>query len=107
MGDPFEEKYREMERVVDEVIRQNNPNVKSCVPKLTIFAIAAPVLVFLLLYFFQPSIVKVKDGIKMVRSTKRVFLYTLGITLVIWALMYAYSYMKGHSLGSMFCSVKA
>lgn len=62
-----------------------------------------PVLLLALLYFAQPAIVQTKEGGKMVRSNKKLFYWTLGVTLVVWALMYAYSWWSGHSV-SMICT---
>jgi len=51
-----------------------------------------PFVTFAALYFIQPGFVQKKDGTKYVRSTAKTFYWTLGISIAIWAVLFALKY---------------
>lgn len=60
--------------------------------KPLIIAIGTPIIIFLLLIIFKPSIVTKKSGNKYVRCGKKIFQWTLIFTVIIWILIYLYMY---------------
>lgn len=98
--------YRQKVAQLEQSIAQTSQTVKSkerCIPYMIIAGAIFPVLLGLILYFAQPAIVQTKEGGKMVRSTKKLFYWTIGITLLVWCLMYGYSWWSGHSV-TMVCT---
>jgi hypothetical protein len=105
MSSNFENKIKELQRQIDAV--SGGPTTSTpgtCFPTLTVIAVAIPIAVFLGLYFINPKLVQVKDGIKQVRSNTKVFLWTVVFTLILWAALYTYSYIRGHN-GSSICNI--
>lgn len=82
-----------LDRIEKEIESYN-----SCVSTMTIVSIAFPFVVWLMLYFFNPKFVRTDDK----RSNKKTILWTIGITLIAWALFYCFSYCKGY-VGSFLC----
>lgn len=87
--------WEEKIAALEEQLSQCSNKVKKCdtpcmTPQIAI-CIAAPVLLFLALYFLRPSFVMRSDGGKPQRNTKKVFLYTLLFTAIVWAAVYGYS----------------
>ena len=68
---------------------------EKCIPTMAIAAAVAPVLIFLVLFFLSPSFVQRKEGSKYVRCLKKVFMWTVILTLVIWGGMYLFTYCQG------------
>lgn len=59
---------------------------------LLVTAMVAPMILFTLLYMLKPSFVTSEDakGTR-VRDKKKVFLWTLGVTLLLWGALYLYA----------------
>ena len=69
----------------------------SCMPKTLIVGIVAPLLIFLVLFFWAPGLVQKKEGEKSRRDGKKVFGWTVGLTLLVWAGLCGYSqYYSGN-----------
>ena len=68
---------------------------EKCFPTLMVVGGAIPVVVFLALWFMSPSMVMVDEGGRKVRSKQKVFMWTVGITAVLWALLYGYKRYSG------------
>lgn len=71
---------------------------EKCIPTMAIAAAVIPLLIFLVLFFLQPGFVQRTEGNKSVRSVQKVFIYTLVISLIAWALMYCYSFFTGSAV---------
>jgi hypothetical protein len=98
----FEDKVNELQAQLD----QGSKKIKaadSCYPTLMIAGIAAPFLLLIILFFLQPSFVQVKEGDKYVRSGRKVFYWSVALTLLIWLGMYLYTYCMGYD-ASMICA---
>ena len=75
----------------------------SCSPTMMVAAVAVPIVVVLLLYFFKPSFVQKKEGGKLARDKSKIFMWTVGITLVLWGAMYGITY-AGYGGSSVVCT---
>lgn len=87
-------------------LQQSIANKERCVPTLAIVGLIAPLIVFLALYFLQPSFVQSKDGDEYVRSTSKVFYWTLGLTVLLWISLYLFSWCGGYNKLSQVCFSK-
>lgn len=93
----FREKIQQLEKELAKNAKSLEDTVapaSSGMSWLTISAITAPIVVFLSLYLFSPKFVCLpasKNSKKSVRSTKRVFLFSLGVSILIWMSLYGYS----------------
>lgn len=76
---------------------------EKCIPTISIAAAAAPVLIFLMLFFLSPSFVQRKEGTKYTRCLKRVFMWTVILSILVWTGMYLFSYCAGYS-GTAVCA---
>lgn len=79
---------------------------EKCIPTMLIAGIVAPILVWVLLFFLQPSFVQKKEGVKYVRDNTKVFYWTVLVTVVIWIAMYLFTYCQGYEGAAMLCSRK-
>jgi len=77
---------------------------EKCIPTMTIAAVVVPVLIFLVLFFLSPRFVQRKEGSKYIRCLKKVFLWTVILSIILWVTMYLYTYYKNYN-GSLICSV--
>lgn len=94
----FGEKIEKIQRALDEA-KSKNPRNK-CVPMTTVISIAAPILIFIILYFLQPSFVQKLEDDEYSRSTPKVIGWTIFMSLIIWIGVYLYSYCKTPSFFS-------
>jgi hypothetical protein len=76
---------------------------QSCIPMLLVGAIVAPFIIWGIL-FIQPWFLRKKEGDKKVRDGKKIFYYTIALTVVVWLAMFLFSYCKGYNPCSMFCA---
>ena len=103
MASEFAKKVQALEDSISNA-QTKSLSVEACLPTLVIIGIIAPLIVFLVLFFVAPRFVKKKDGIKSVRSSRKVFLGTVIATLLIWSGLYVYAYMSGGVGTGMVCS---
>lgn len=97
--------FRQKTAQLEQSIAKTSQTLKAkerCFPTMLIAAAVFPLIIFGILFFWQPSIVQRKEGSKNVRDNKKVFYWTLGLTVLVWAGMYGYSYWAGHRV-SMLC----
>jgi uncharacterized membrane protein len=96
----FREKVQQLEKELAKNAKSLeeavNPSSGAGMSWMTISAIATPIIAFLGLYLLSPGFVctgpvKNSKNKKSVRSTKRVFLYSLGISVLVWLSMYTYT----------------
>jgi hypothetical protein len=102
-GSSFKERVEGLEKKLQEAT-QGVSKQDSCFPTLMVIGIAIPFVLLLLLFFLQPSFVQKKEGTKYVRDGKKVFYWSLGITLVMWVGLYLYSYCLGFNNAAMVCA---
>ena len=76
---------------------------EKCLPTMAIAAAAAPLLLFLIIFFLSPSFVQRKEGSKYIRCLKKVFMWTIILTLMVWAGMYLFTYCQGWE-GTSICT---
>lgn len=104
----FKDKVAQLERETQESSRKMSSK-ESCFPTLMIVGIAAPFLLLILLFFLQPSFVQRQENdgagnVKYVRDGRKVFYWSLALTLLLWLGLYLYTYCSGYSAVSMLCS---
>lgn len=98
----FQNRVIELQTELDKLEGQLNKKA-GCVPTLLIIGACIPVVVWFMLFFFQPGFVKKKEGSRQVRDNSKVFGWTIGITLFLWAGMYVFAYFKGYDIGGSVC----
>lgn len=76
---------------------------EKCFPTTTVAAIAAPFIAGLGLYFLQPSFVQKQEGGKYVRDSKKILLWTLGLSMIVWIALFLFTYCKGGAKQSTIC----
>ncbi len=101
--DDFGKTYEDLKSHVEKA-RIGIESKEKCFPIMIIIGAVAPVLVWLVLYFLQPSFVQKKEGDVYVRNNTKVFYWTVLITLIIWVAMYLFSFCSGSKAIPMFCT---
>jgi len=76
----------------------------NCVSALIVIGVVTPIVLFLLLYFIQPRFVTSKQGDQEVRDKMKLFLWTVGVTLVVWIALYLYAYFNNYAGLPMVCA---
>jgi hypothetical protein len=95
------ERVAELQRQTLEV--RSKRDQEHCVSMLMIAGIVTPFLVWILLYWLQPSFVQKKEGTKYVRDNGQVLKWTVIITVGLWMVMYLFTYCTGYDPKSGFC----
>jgi len=95
---------RKVQELGDNLKKYDKKSNEKCLPTIYIAALLAPIAIWLALYFIQPSFVLHHEGEKKSRDKAKIFKWTIGLTLVSWAAMYAFSYYKGYNKVAMICS---
>lgn len=92
----FRDRVRQLETEVQQLLNAPNADGSTSSMSMTmIAACAAPIVIFLGLYAFSPSIVMEEEDGKQVRSTKKVLMWSTLITAIIWGAIYGYNTYKG------------
>lgn len=99
----FAEKVAELQAATDSSSRKLALK-EWCFPTLMIAGIVAPFVILILLYFLQPSFVQKQDGDKYVRDGRKIFYWSMAMTLILWLGFYLYSYCMGFNAANMLCS---
>ena len=99
----FKDKVAQLEQATAESARKVSSK-EWCFPTLMIAGITAPFLLLILLFFLQPSFVQRKEGDKYVRDGRKVFYWSIAMTLILWLGMYLYTYCGSFQAVSMLCS---
>lgn len=87
----YKERIQKLQTLTDEGERKIKSKEQVISTSVMIGA-AIPLLVLLILYFGQPKFVTKKEGDKQIRDGKKIFYFTVGITILIWVVMYAWNY---------------
>src|SRR5436305_15147437 len=77
----------------------------NCFPMASLWYILVPVIIFLILFFLRPGIVKKQENGKAVRSNKKVFGWTIVLTIIIWLLIFAYYKFRPGDTWTEYCPV--
>lgn len=94
----FSRKIDELETQIN-ALTHNAKQRQSYVSMKMILGVATPIITFLVLFFWSPRIVEIKEGDEYTRSTRRVVYWTVGVTLVVYALIFMYTRMYGRGDG--------
>lgn len=85
MSDVLERRIAELEQQLNEGPASTDKSGNS---NIYIIGIIIPIVVWLFLYFWKPSIVRDKEGDHEPRNTTKVFFYTVLITALAWGALY-------------------
>lgn len=96
---PFKEKIQKLQSAVAAGEKQLVSKERS-VPTNVIIGAIVPFVLLLIFVFVQPSIVQKKEGDKYVRDSKKIFYWTVGLTLVAWLGLYLWTWCQGYSPSS-------
>jgi len=94
-----------LSKLIKEKKEQISKKAK-CFPTMIVAGIIVPIVIWLILYFVQPEFVQVREGSRKVRSTTKVFYWTIIITVIIWAAMYLWVWCRGYDKISMICATR-
>ena len=103
MSDKYEGYLKKLQEGIEKIGGKVTRKEK-CLPTMLIAGIAAPVLIWLVLYFVQPRFVSEKEGNKHVRSNTKVFYWTVLFTVLIWISMYLWTWCRGFDKIAMLCA---
>lgn len=92
----FRDRVKQLENEVQQLLNSSNgTGSESSMSTIMMISCAVPVVIFLGFYSFSPSIVMEEEDGKLVRSTKKLVLWTTLITAIIWGSIYGYNSYKG------------
>ncbi len=94
MSKSFADKVSELQRNLDEGTKKVASKEWGFNP-LLIAGGLAPFVLFLLLFFLQPSFVQREENGKFVRDNKKVFYWTVAGTAIAWLGLYLYTWCTG------------
>lgn len=100
------EKINQLEIATQKAQAKLDATSISCIPTSLIVAILFPILLFLILWWWQPGFVKTTVNGKTSRSTAKVFFYTILITALVWLFMYMYARCDNFSQLSKMCLLR-
>ena len=92
---PFKEKIQKLQAATEEGQRKMEAKERS-IPTTVIIGAIIPFVLMLFFFIVQPSIVQKKEGGKYVRDTKKMFYWTIGLTLVSWLGLYFWTWCRGY-----------
>jgi len=109
-SDSGDNEFAKRTKSLIDVVNSTKKNIDSkekCFPTLLIVGIVAPFIVWALFYFIKPSFVQKKaaDGTYQ-RDSRKLFMWTFIVTLVLWACLYLWTYCKGYDRFASVCSRK-
>lgn len=97
---PFKEKIERLQAATEEGERKLTSKERS-LPTIVIVGAVIPFVLLLVLFLVQPSIVQKKEGNKYVRDSKKIFYWTIGLTLVAWLGLYIWTWCQGYKYSSV------
>lgn len=100
----FRDKVAQLSAAIDEGSRQVSLK-DQCFPMIVGIGAVIPFATMLVLFLTKPSFVKKYEGKKTTLSTKKLFWYSIGITLLVWCMMYVVNIFKGFDKMAMACVV--
>ncbi|ALX27527.1 hypothetical protein GMAR_ORF153 [Golden Marseillevirus] len=68
----------------------------NCYPLLVAVGAVVPLLVWLVLYFIQPRFIQTRKDVGYVQDNWKLLKWTLLITLIVWALFWAFTFCKDY-----------
>lgn len=101
---PPTSKFRDTYNKLSAELDGKKTSWMNCINMLWVIAILIPIIIGLLLFFVNPSFLQKKEGGKQVRNMKKFWIWTISVTLVLWGLLFLYTYCAGYDkVSSMFC----
>ncbi|MDB4769373.1 hypothetical protein OAG24_00260 [bacterium] len=89
----FRQKIDELENQINKVSKDVDIKSKKF-PTAYIVGAATPLIVGATLYFAQPSFVQNKESGEQAKNNKKVFCWTLVISILIWIVIYLFVYFR-------------
>lgn len=96
----FAERIQKLQAATEEGERKMAAKERS-IPTTVIIGAVIPFVVLLILFLVQPSIVQKKEGSKYIRDSKKMFYWTIGLTLVAWLGLYLWTWCRGYKTSSV------
>lgn len=86
----YRDKIAALEREINDCTGGSYSTIGwGCLPTSVIIGIVSPFVIWILLYFISPGFVKKQDNNgDVVRDTKKVFIWSIILTLILWVLLY-------------------
>lgn len=102
--DKIKEKVRHLSSALDDSVRKISIR-DECFPTAVAIGSTVPFLTMFSLFVFKPRFVMKREGNRSIRDTKRIFWWTIGLTILIWAGMWVFNYYKGFDKLAMTCMI--
>ena len=94
-GDDIQKRIAQLETIVE----QSGGAKTKCFPTAVYVGGTIPFVVLIVLFFWQPAFIQKKEGDRLVKDGKKFFFWSIGITIILWVLLYIYSaYSKNKSM---------
>jgi hypothetical protein len=100
----FKDKVQQLSAAIDEGTRKVSLK-DQCFPTVVGIGVVVPFGTMLVLFLTRPYFVRKYEGNKSTLNVKRLFWYSMGITLLIWGMMYLFNLFKGFDRLAMMCVV--
>lgn len=87
--------YKERIQKLQSLTEEGERKIKTkemVIPTSVMVGAAVPLILLLVLYFVKPAFVTKKEGDKQVRDGKKIFYWTVGLTIIVWVAIYAWMY---------------
>jgi len=79
----------------EKLTSEKNKSLNKYFSKTVIAAILTPIIIYILLYFIQPSFVESEDDSGSVeKDNRKVILWTIGVSVVVWICIYLFKFCK-------------
>jgi Mn2+/Fe2+ NRAMP family transporter len=98
MSQGLRERLKSLREELDRVVGGG----KSCLPAVAVLGVVVPLVVWAILYFAQFSFVMdedSKDPGSKTRSIKKLGLWTAGVTVVVWLILYLLTFVPAFQSG--------
>lgn len=97
---PFQEKIQKLQAATEEGEKRLTAKERS-IPTIVIIGAVVPFALLLIFFLVQPSFVQKKEGSKYVRDNKKLFYWTIGLTLAAWLGLYLWTWCRGYKPSGM------
>jgi drug/metabolite transporter (DMT)-like permease len=102
------EKIKDKIKNLSDAINDNIRKVSikdQCFPTAIAIGSVVPFVTMVSLFLFKPRFVQKKEGSKSLRDPRKIFWWTLLLTIGIWICMTGFNYYKGFDSLAMMCVV--
>jgi len=100
----FEDRVKQLSAAIDAGSRKISAK-DQCFPTVIGIGAVVPFATMLILFLTRPGFVKRYEGNRSSLNVPKLFWYSMGITLVVWGMMYIFNMYKGFDKLAMMCVV--